>query len=659
MKYAILIVFLTSMQVFAQEDSLKTQRLPVANISLVRLSRVVARPTRTFLRRKDIEALQAEDLGDIVRKFEGTTLKSYGGLGGLKTVSVRSLGGQHTTVCVDGFNLMNHQTGQVNLGQLQTDNIETVVFSKGNQVGIQLPVSARISGSNLFVKSFENAFGQDSTLSVRANVKYGSFEQKDGYASLKYTGGKWFVSGFGKFRDAAGDYRYRYQNGFQEFESIRANSDYRDFFFGGTAGVRWKSSRIRMGYKQRGSDQGLPGAVILYNSTADERLSSSNQTIFSDYMFSSKNEKLDLRWYATMDWSDLRYQDPTFLNNSGGIDVTYLNRVLNTGLTAYFRPTKSSVLFVGTEQTLSDLRVDDSTFASPLRWHNASMLGGNIHWKWLFIQAMVSSQMVNEENRKGTEAKDQFSLNPYVSMTSMPKGKWNWRHQVWYRNSFRMPSFNELYYNNIGNLGLVPEKAHQFNYNLSFVPIEKKFDWHIRANAFFNKVTDKIVAVPNKNLFIWTIQNVGKVDVYGFELISDIQWTLSKNWKLRNMMNYTFQRSLDRTNVNSATYGHQIAYIPFHTANADLSVEFRSSGLRFSNYFVSYRYALNENISINEVNGFIISDISVYHRFKLPRKNVINLQLNIKNLWDSSYEYIRSYVMPGRNFLISLSYAFN
>ena len=78
-----------------------------------------------------------------------------------------------------------------------------------------------------------------------------------------------------------------------------------------------------------------------------------------------------------------------------------------------------------------------------------------------------------------------------------------------------------------------------------------------------------------------------------------------------------------------------------------------------SNYYVGKRYSLNENIIGNEVDAFILSDVTLYHKWIWNDKNALTLQLSVKNVFDNSYAYIRSFVMPGRNYLISLSYAIN
>ena len=654
MRYIYVIGFLVSLPVFGQKDTIQevdevTIQHSVAHITLP------YRTVRTIITEDQIREIQANDVGELVRKISGANLKSYGGLGGLKTVSMRGLGSNHTAVVIDGFGMQNTQTGQVNLGQVQSDNLVAVSSTKGKAMSIRVPVSSQISGSTILLQTFENTFFNDDTLGIRANIKYGSFNRMDGYLGVKYNPNKLLFSVFGLIRKADGAYPYSFENGLETIEGIRNNNDYQDLNFGGTFGLNLKHLTFRVGYKQKEIKQGLPGAIILYNQTQDERLVTSEKNIFSDLVYLKKN--FSCRWYGNANLNNLFYDDPSYLNAVGGIETNYKNRSLNSGVTMQYY-LNDFTIFAGIEEFVADLIVDDSLFAKPLRFHNFGILGFSMVKRKFDVHMQLSTQYVSEENKNGESAPDRFRVNPFFSLTA---GEFKKRLMsvLWYKNSFRMPTFNELYYNTIGNILLLPEDAHQINYGLSIVPFEGKIDLQIRTNVFINLVKNKIVAVPTQNLFVWSMQNIGKTRVYGLEAISNLKWELGAKWKLQLDLNYTYQRTLDYTAANSPTYKHQVAYIPVHTGNFDLSVYLLNTGLRVSNYAISKRYALNENVVQNEVEGFVITDISLFHKFKFGEKQHLNLQFNVKNVFNKSYTYIRSFIMPGRNFLISISYAFN
>ena len=182
------IAFLFPLILWGQNDTVQPIQEVIATETVY-----IPRANNSILTKTDIEELSANDVGELIQKIAGVNLKSYGSLGGLKTVSMRGLGANHSSIVKDGFSLNNSQTGQVNLGQIEVDNVVGVISSVGRRIKNSLPVSAQISGSNFLIKTFENTFTTD-TLQIRSNIKYGSFNQQLGYLGMKYSPRKFMFS---------------------------------------------------------------------------------------------------------------------------------------------------------------------------------------------------------------------------------------------------------------------------------------------------------------------------------------------------------------------------------------------------------------------------------------------------------------------------------
>jgi len=642
---------------FIQQDHMKSISVDEVVVSLKVMKIRRLRYAGTVLLEQDIQELATADAGELISKVSSANVKSYGGLGGMKSVSIRAMGSQHTAIVVDGFGTNNSQSGQMNLGQIQTDGIISVLCNSGRIGDMYAPVSSTVSGSSVHINTIQSAYRGDSPI-VRANVSYGSFNRQDAYLGANLTKGKKLsFSAFGKYRRADGDYKYQFLNGLTEIDGVRKNNDYEDAYFGGQ--IRFKGSKYqrgRIGYKGYSIDQGLPGAVILYNESADERLRTLDHTIYGDFIWGYK--KWDFRTYGSANQNDLNYLDPSYLNNIGSIDVNYLNRSATAGITLSRGEYDKISLAGGFEEGVSSLVSSDSSLSNPIRYHTQAYLGASKYFFQNEINLLVTGQYVNESARLSATSNDMFKINPMLSFTSKELRKFNYKHRFWYKNTFRMPTFNELYYNQVGNTELLPETAHQLNYGIEFIPIEKDGnDLFIRSNIYFNRVNNKIVAIPTKNLFVWSMQNVTNVNIYGAELICNYD----RKFKKINMnisSNYSYQKAIDVTE-ESLNFGDQIAYTPEHLANLDVSIKRNSFGFRFSNNFVSGRYALNENVESNLVKSYLTSDVSVNYFLKLKNKHTLKIQANVKNVFNQSYAYVRSFVMPGRNYLISLSYALN
>lgn len=608
------------------------------------------------IKRSSILELQPEDAGQLLQKLAGVTMKSYGGLGGFKTISVRSLGSQHTSIVVDGFTLSNPQTGQINLAQVQTENIEAMYLVTGAQKNLLAPASSQVSGSTVMIVTFENSF---SSLKhkVRVASKMGSFGQYDNYLAYKLNLKRCYVSIFGKYRYANGDYPYSFKNGLNQYEGIRQNNKYEDLYSGISFGWRPSEKGIfTLNCKTDASDQELPGAVILYSQNTFQTLKTNNTLLQTAYVHYVKN--FGFRAFTTASSGNLTYNDPSYLNSSGGINSTYKNEQIHAGLNFTFKLLESFMFFGGSEQQVSRLSTNIQGFGVPIRNHNLSIFGVKYTYRFALLTTQLSSQLIQDENDT-IQREEVFKVNPFIQIeTKELTKKLGITLSTFYRNSFRMPSFNELYYNNIGNSKLKPEEANQLSFGIGLSAKMKKFAMLNRSSVYFNQVNNKIVAIPTKNLFIWSMQNVGKVNITGVETSFELNYSLSEFWSFNSSLNYTYQSAIDITDKTSPTFGDQIAYIPKHTANIDFTVKRKNIGFRWSSFGNSLRYSLNENITSNEVEGFVISDVAVFNTFNL-KKHDLRVQLSCKNIFNASYSIVRYYVMPGRNFLISLNYALN
>ena len=62
---------------------------------------------------KELERLNRYSVADAMRYFSGIQIKDYGGVGGIKTVNIRSMGTNHLGVYYDGIELGNTLTADI------------------------------------------------------------------------------------------------------------------------------------------------------------------------------------------------------------------------------------------------------------------------------------------------------------------------------------------------------------------------------------------------------------------------------------------------------------------------------------------------------------------------------------------------------------------
>jgi len=609
-----------------------------------------------YLTKKEIDILQADDLGDLLQKIPGVNVKSYGGLGGLKNISIRGLGSQHTQFVIDGFTLQNSQTGQVNLGQIQLDNVESVLVQRGGSSEISIPVSAQLSGNAVLINSAQAA-KMNQKFQVRVSSRIGSFGQIENHILAKIRAGKWHFGTTLKHRQAAGDYNYSFENYNTTIRGVRENNDYEDLnlgfstHFNGTKGLKFNFYLQHLQARQ-----GLPGAVILYNDFSNQRLS--NQQTIAKSDIQGKWKKLNYRFYADFSRDSLRYIDPSFLNHDGELRSSFVTNAIQPGATFSRRMKKIINLDFGTEMRYSELHSQESLTAKPNRLQSSSFLKSTFSLSKTSVIAQLGMQYINEKNHLGESANSVFRLNPFVEFRRKLGNHYS--INLYYRNTFRMPNFNELYYNNIGNKALKPEDAHQIAFGNSFTFIDNKSIYFgLQINGYYHFVDNMILAIPTKNLFVWSFQNIGKNEIIGSDAILSFSYKWNEKWNTNLNANYAFQHSVDVSNENSPTYRHQIAYVPQHVINADWTLNFKQLGLRFSTFYNSKRYSLNENIVANEIPSFATFDAALFSAFDFAKKHHLRIQFTVKNITNQQYSFVRNFVMPGTHFLFSINYAFN
>ena len=100
-----------------------------------------------------IERLGTIGLHEVVNQFSGVSIKDYGGIGGLKTVNVRSLGTNHTGVFYDGIQLGNAQNGQIDLGRFSLDNMEALQLYNGEKSDLLQTAKDYASASTVYLQT--------------------------------------------------------------------------------------------------------------------------------------------------------------------------------------------------------------------------------------------------------------------------------------------------------------------------------------------------------------------------------------------------------------------------------------------------------------------------------------------------------------------------
>lgn len=591
-------------------------------------------------------------VSDAVKFFSGVVVKDYGGIGGLKTISVRSLGANHTAVVYDGITINDSQTGQIDLGKLTLDNVEEISLLSGQDDNIFQSARLFSAASVLNIKSPAPVFNKKKT-NASVTFKGGSFGLLNPGFHLNHQWNKIFSSSVNvDYMRADGDYPYTQLNGTATERLKRLNSDIETVKTEANLFARFSNhEKASMKAYYYFSDRGLPSNK-LYNSRATERLKDNN--FFAQANYENKfSDRWSLLTNGKFNWGYNKYSNPDNATYNAATENNYYQNEYYLSGTIMYRPSPLLSFSLANDGSINTMRADMANFVYPTRFTLLNAFAAKYVNNRFTATAHILSTLTRESVRTGTAADNRNRFSPSVSLSYQPIKKENLRLRLLYKDIFRLPTFNDLYYGTIGTRTLKPEQASEYSAGVNWIKnINHIIPFiSLSVDGFYNRVSNKIVAVPSKNLFVWSMQNIGRVDIRGLETNLETAFSLNSKMKLTATGNYTYQRAMDKTDKynmpNKVTYNHQIPYTPRHSGSArlgfetpwiNLSYTVMTSGERFSNQYNAPEYRLD---------GYTEHSASVWRTFKLNRFS-ISAQVEVLNLFDKEYEIVQNYPMPGR-----------
>lgn len=640
------------------QDSVRVHHIQ----EVVVTSRLISRetiPSQT-LGGEELKKLNSLSVADALRYFSGLQLKDYGGVGGIKTVNIRSMGTNHLGIFYDGIELGNAQNGQIDLGQFSLDNVEEISLYNGQRSAIFQPASDFGNAGSVYIRTKAPRFMMGRRYNLLVRAKYGSsdtfrfsslWEQKlsDHISSSLST----------SVLTSSGRYKFHYRRVTEDntvaydTTAVRHNGDIWAFRIeenvrGGIADGYWNVKAYTYH-----SERGIPGAIVNNVWRRGERQWDHNtfgQTVFQK-SFGDKFSTKALAKYA--------YYVTRYVNNDETqihVDNTYRQQELYFSTSNVYEILPKWSVSMSYDFKWNKLNANMVDFAFPHRYSNFVSLATALTLSRIQAQASLVEQVVKDHVKYGASSSFRSTLTPAFFVNVYPFESKLLAVRVFAKKSFRMPTFNDLYYADMGNSKLNPESALQ--YDLGFV-LNK--DWkqgivdhfRLQVDGYYNTVHDKIVAYPKGQQFRWTMLNLGKVHIKGVDAMAEVGLEPAKDWKVTARLQYTYQDARDVTDPNTSYYKDQIPYIPWHSGSAILGLSWREWDLSYSFIYSGERYSQQENILYNHLQPWYTHDMSVvYHARRWSAR------LDVNNIFSQDYDVILNYPMPKRNYMLTLEYNF-
>lgn len=609
---------------------------------------------------KELHSLNSNSVADALRYFSGVQVKDYGGVGGIKTVNIRSMGTNHTGVVYDGIELGNAQNGQIDLGQFSLDNMESLSLYNGQKSEILQPAKDFGSAGTIYMRTRTPVFNEGETYYARATVRTGSFDLLNPSALVELRISRRVSASLStEWINSSGKYKFRYRRvnpaGELAYDTtaVRQNGDI-------------NATRIELntyGSLQTGlwtfkaynynSERGVPGAIVNNVWRRGERIWDTNSFAQGRYTgFFGKFTTLNSFKYASYRTHYVNNDDKQVkIDNLYNQKEIYFSSANEYEINDFWRLSASYDFMWNT------LDADVYGFVKPDRFSQYLSAATAFDLDRFKIQASILGTFVHDIIKGQQAPSDKHVFSPAIFANGYPLTNKDFSVRAFYKKSFRMPTFNDLYYADMGNSKLSPETVAQYNVGIvyarhsatSFITSAR-----LSADVYYNKVKDKIVAYPKGQQFRWTMLNLGLVDIRGIDATGLLTVNPAKDFYFTLRAQYTFQRAIDITNPADNYYKDQIPYIPRHSGSIVANAQWRGWNLNYSWIYVGERYNQQENIRYNYTQPWYTSDLSLSKDFKFGTVGLRGL-LEVNNLLSQDYDVILNYPMPKRNYRFTLT----
>lgn len=619
---------------------------------------------------KQLESLNSFSVADAIRYFSGVQIKDYGGVGGIKTVDIRSMGTNHLGVFYDGIQLGNAQNGQIDLGKFSLDNIEEISLYNGQKSEIFQSAKDFGSAGTIYLRTRRPTFVGAKCTNVKLLLRTGSFGLVNPSVLIEQRLSSHVSAQFSaELITATGKYRFRYKKVFSDgtlawdTTATRHNGDITSYRLeGGLFGTLTDGGRWNVKAYYYNSEKGIPGAIVNNVWKTSQRQWDGN--FFAQGSFQKRlSPRYELLVNVKYAHDYMRYLNPDttllYLDNKFWQKEAYLS-VAN----------KYAIM----RDWDADLSVDyqwnslDATltgFAYPTRHTALVALATARTWRGWKAQASLLGTFVADRSRQvaadgalAYRTSHRSEVTPAVFLSYKP---WRYRDfnlRAFYKRIFRMPTFNDLYYTDMGNAKLNPEFVNQYNLGVQYRK-DLSAGWlralTVRSDAYYNYVTNKIIAVPKgTGQYRWMMMNIGKVKIHGIDFNGQLAFTAPHGLNFDLNLNYTYQRAQDFSDPadnepGAGTYKGQIAYIPWNSGSAVAHLSWRGVEANYSFIYVGERYHNSSNIRANYEQPWYTHDLSGSYSFSVARV-AMRLTAEVDNLLNQQYDVIQNYPMPGRNF---------
>lgn len=606
------------------------------------------------------------NLGELLGQNSPIFIKDYG-RGAMSTASFRGTAPSHTQVLWNGINLNSPMLGMVDFSSIPvyfTDNISLLhgsgsISERAGALGGIIKLGNSADWQNKFSGRVIAGIGNYGTKEKFIQVNSGTKKiQAQTRAFYNYSNNDYkFVNKFiADIDPTTGNYLYPTQR--------NENSQYENY--GLLQEIYFhpaKKSIITLRYWYQHNDRSLPR--LLSNET-DNNANINRQTENAhrpvvEWKYYGNKGTMNLTAGANIQLST--YQLKTKISGAEDLLVTDAHSrsatwLLNGSYNYQFDEDLS--LVAGTNLDLSRVYSINSPQNSMPQSYDRQRLNQSFHLQlsksfsdqlsavFLIREELISGKITPVIPSAGIE------YHPFTNKKYFLKGN--------LARNYHQPTLNDLYFIPGGNPDLKPEEGLMADLGSGYSSIlADKTIFHIAVNGYYSRINNWIIWLPTPQGY-WEPYNMKRVNTSGFELNTGIRGKLfSIDYHFNG--NYAFTRSINRDeprNWSDESIGKQLPYIPKHSANVLVNLTRSGYHLTWLWSYYSERFTTTSNDKTSRPDllyPYLMNNLYLGKEIVL-KKNKLDLELKILNLFNEEYRTVLQHPMPGRNYSLFVRYDF-
>lgn len=592
----------------AQSSTDSIQHLDEIVLSDVKLKRYANGYKSTVLSDSILRKNNAS-LTDLLR-FNSNIYFKENGYGMVSSPSFRGTNASQTAVIWNGININSQLNGQVDFNTISSSNYNNITIRSGG--GSVQYGSGAIGGT----VHLSNDFDFEKHFDQRLQLSYGSFDTKNANYNTSFGNTKWSGNFGVAYVDSANDFRFlgtdrRNENGAFDNLDINFNLAY----------VISKKDVLKLYHQNFRSHREFSSTLLAPSNSkyeSEDYRSMIEWTHIEDHYTSSLKAVHLLEQFKYFENKDLD-------NFSEGQAHTFL-------IKHHYKREFSKRLVLSVITDFTHITAKGNSFNDPKR------------------NAFSATAILNHR----PTAKLQYNLNIRKDVISDFESPLVFSGDISYQilkpytlkfnasKNFRVPTFNDLFWNPGGNLDLEPEES--FQLDLGHEVVFK--DVTVKLNTFYMETTDLIQWRPHTVSAFWNPVNIANAKHYGLEAELGVSKQLNKHTLfLSTSYSYTETEDIEKN--------QRLFYVPVHKANASLSYNYKS-------FTAFYQHMYNGEVDVvgDTLDGFDVGNLGVSYTFNTKKKLSYIADFRINNIYDTYYLNVPLRPMPNRNFNIKLTLKF-